>query len=672
MSKNNKAKTAGKFIVLMLCFAILFFLLLPFLDNPDAVSGEKKKKAVPQIFTSNPLSDLVRKVYALFSRGQRRDPAHLAAKDLLAAGTPRPGLAPDARYSVPPKEKGNSFTFSASAEENEEEYGQAALINEDGEWILVRQTAPVAFQRGMHEVNSSDSAYDKYAGLQISSKYTAHPVHHYPQSKWTRLWNPLKRFLGWDEQNANLDDSEAMFLAAARPSAEGIVESGPKTPSATPRPGFGGGNAWDARIGGGQKNLAPAPEGISLLDLFDIESATERLTRSAEDWYPAGKDGTLSTQATADRQREREIVRQRIQRMKNLMAAQVQQDAQGEEPLSLNQTIHCNQSRATYKKEDSTCAPPSFNSPNAKMKEKGKEAAEEARKTSQMNLADELNFALPLSMQMNMVVVFGDDIPPHYDAAANDELEEDGTASDATLTKEAYSFLAENHCGQGEHCFWVGTDSKNAIAAKIPIYAAGANYLPDPLHLNQGNLASFKKYKLEKAKQEGKSEQEIQALANQLDQLSMPFTAYNDQEWSRLQQRNKLPPPPDAKRSAPPEEPKDSPFLTVVPTAPNAQVVVNMSERPGMVLYDPDNKFLNGDTGGSPIEQGEKLNKIMVERIRIVKNEMRELEKELSQMRMKNTVGRQADAMREELYQKSRAMDQLKAEAQREIERSRQ
>ena len=29
MSKSDKAKTAGKFVVIMLCFAILFFLLLP-------------------------------------------------------------------------------------------------------------------------------------------------------------------------------------------------------------------------------------------------------------------------------------------------------------------------------------------------------------------------------------------------------------------------------------------------------------------------------------------------------------------------------------------------------------------------------------------------------------------------------------------------------------------
>lgn len=662
MLKSDKAKTAGKFIVIMLCFAILFFLLLPFLDNPDAASGEKNKKAIPQIFTSNPLSDLVRKVYAMFTRNQKRAPAPLESGDLLAYGAQQPGLDPAARYSAAANEKENSFTFSASNEENDEAYDEASMINEDGEWILVRQTAPEAFQRGMHEVNFSDSAYDKYVRLQLNSKYAEVPQHHYPQSKWARMWKPLKRFLGFDEQNAVLDDSEPMFLATARSSASGdLATQESKNPSATPRPGFGGVNAWSSRASGGQKNIAPTPEGISLLDLFDVGTAAEELTRSAEDWYPAGKDGKLSDQAAADRQNDRRPGEEIKRRMKALMTAQVQQAAQDGEPLSITQTIHCEESHAAYRAqgEDNCDSEEGTHHEDPRAERK---AASDVRSTSLLNLADDLGFTPP---PLDMIVVFGDDIPPHYDAAANDDLGEDGSASDAILTKEAYSFLAESRCGQGEHCFWVGTQSENAIAAKIPIHAAGANYLPDPLHLNQGNLAAFKKYKLERAKQEGKSEQEIQALADQLDNLSMPFTAYNDQDWARLQQRNQLPPPPK-KGEAPREPPKDKPFLTMVPTAPNAQVVVETSERPAMVLYDPNNKFLNENVQMQ--DQGAELNKIMIERIRLVKQEIQELRNKVSQMRLQNTVGRQAEAMQKELDKKIRTMDQLKAASQREIE----
>ena len=670
MLKSDRAKTAGKFIVIMLCFAILFFLLLPFLDNPDAASGEKNKKAVPQIFTSNPLSDLVRKVYALFSRNQKRAPGQSASGHLLAYGGPQPGRAPaDARYSASLGEKERSFTFSASKEENDEIYDQASLMNEDGEWILVRQTAPETFQRGMHEVNSSDSAYDKYVRLQANSKYGKdRPAHHYPQSKWARMWKPLKRFLGFDEPSTAPDDSEPVFLAAAPASAsDGSKTREPQNPSAGSRPGFGNVQAGSVRAGGGQKNIAPTPDGVSLLDLFDIQSAAEGLARTTADWYPAGKDGKLSDQAAADRNREWEdVIALAPHHMRTLMTLQVQQDAQGADPLSILQTIHCNTSHAAYNTKDkNSCDAEEDTHHNDHQAEM--QAASQARSASLANLSEDLGFMPP---QLDMVVVFGDDIlpQPQHDAAAADDLGEDGTPSDAILTKEAYSFLAKSRCREGEHCFWVGTRSENAIAARIPIYAAGAKYLPDPLNLDQGNLAAFKKYKLERAKQEGKNEQEIRDLADQLDKLSMPFTAYNDQDWARLQQRNQLPPPPK-KGEAPREPPKDKPFLTMVPTASNAQVVVETSERPAFVLYDPNNKFLNENVAVQ--EQGTELNKLMLERIRTVRKEIQELEIKIDKMRLQNTVGRQAEAVQKELDKKIRTMDQLKADGRRETERSR-
>lgn len=664
MLKSDRAKTAGKFIVIMLCFAILFFLLLPFLDNPDAASGEKNKKAVPQIFTSNPLSDLVRKVYALFSRNQKRAPGQSAPGHLLAYDGPQPGRAPaDARYSASPGEKERSFTFSASKEENDETYDQASLMNEDGEWILVRQTAPETFQRGMHEVNSSDSAYDKYVRLQANSKYGKdRPSHHYPQSKWARMWKPLKRFLGFDEPTTAPDDSEPVFLAAAPASASGGSKTRePQNPSAGSRPGFGNVPAGSVRAEGGQKNIAPTPDGVSLLDLFDIQSAAEGLARTTADWYPAGKDGKLSDQAAADRNREFGNLNDAAPHMRALMTLQVQQDAQGADPLSILKTIHCDESHAAYNTEkNESCDAEGDTHHNDHQAEK--QAASQARSASLANLSEDLGFMPP---PLDMIVVFGDDFP-YYDAA--DELGEDGTASNAILTKEAYAFLAANHCTTEEPCFWVGTQNDSAITAQIPIHAAGANYLPDPLNLDQGNLAAFKKYKLERAKQEGKNEQEIQALADQLDHLSMPFTAYNSQDWARLQQRNQLPPPPK-KGEAPQGPPKDKPFLTMVPTAPNAQMVVEMSERPAMVLYDPNNKFLN--EGVAMQEQGTELNKLMLERIRTVRKEIQELEIKIDKMRLQNTVGRQADEMRKELDKKRRAMDQLKADSLRETERSR-
>ena len=98
-------------------------------------------------------------------------------------------------------------------------------------------------------------------------------------------------------------------------------------------------------------------------------------------------------------------------------------------------------------------------------------------------------------------------------------------------------------------------------------------------------------------------------------------------------------------------------------------MVVETSERPALVLYDPNNKFLNEDV--AVLEQGTELNKLMLERIRTVRKEIQELEIKIDKMRLQNTVGRQADEMRKELDKKRRAMDQLKADGRRETERSR-
>ena len=90
--ENQKFKNIGKIIIVILAVAICFFLLLPFLepDSADGKQAQAAKKTSPQIFTSNPLSELVRKVYAMFSRDQRRKErarlaaAQAAAKDVLA------------------------------------------------------------------------------------------------------------------------------------------------------------------------------------------------------------------------------------------------------------------------------------------------------------------------------------------------------------------------------------------------------------------------------------------------------------------------------------------------------------------------------------------------------------------------------------------------------------
>ncbi len=200
---TEKTKKTGKIIIVILGVAILFFLLLPFLEEENASANAEAKKATPQIFTSNPLSDLVRKVYAMFSRGQNRQ-QHPAIENSVLQEENFLAQAPtqDQRFSAAHE----TNDFSSTVNTNYGDYGPAGFINENGEWVMVQQTAPDVAQPGMHEVNVSDNAYDKYVRLERAAKYTGSSTtttEQIPDSKWARLWKPIKKLFGADKEDKN-------------------------------------------------------------------------------------------------------------------------------------------------------------------------------------------------------------------------------------------------------------------------------------------------------------------------------------------------------------------------------------------------------------------------------------------------------------------------------------
>ena len=185
---DQKKKTIGKVIIVILGVAIVGFLLLPFLDNSSTTT--QAKKATPQIFTSNPLSSLVRKVYGLFARNsKKRAAAARMAYEQTKQGILTDGVRADDLHA-------NSLPGSTQVNATYDQYADAEFINEDGEWILVRQTTPESSQRGMHEINTSDSAYDRYVRQARAARWTGHtatPQQEIPDSKWARMWNPISR-----------------------------------------------------------------------------------------------------------------------------------------------------------------------------------------------------------------------------------------------------------------------------------------------------------------------------------------------------------------------------------------------------------------------------------------------------------------------------------------------
>jgi len=224
MSNHQKAKTAGKIIIVVLSLAILFFLLLPFLDHPAASGSSGAKKATPQIFTSNPLSELVQKVFALFKKDKPQAPTYPAemTDEMLASLTPEE----QQKYALQRSEEKDASNFEYSSEVDASyNYGEAGMVNEDGEWILVRQTAPESANPGMHEVNTRDNAYEQHIRQERAARYTgkagadAGPA--IPDSKWARLWKPIKAFFTKEEDAPQAATQEQAYLLASSGSGLG-------------------------------------------------------------------------------------------------------------------------------------------------------------------------------------------------------------------------------------------------------------------------------------------------------------------------------------------------------------------------------------------------------------------------------------------------------------------
>lgn len=220
---SDKTKSLGKIIIVVLAMAIFFFLLLPFLEEDAAATQPKAQKAVPQIFTTNPLSELVRTVYSMFARNHKR-PA-LRRESITSIMEQKPFFAfavpEETRYAAMPEQAPSEANPSTMIDTTYQNYTDAGYINKEGDWVLIRQTAPDAAQRGMHDVNATDKAYDKFLRMERAAKYTApaqKPASDIPDSKWARLFNPIKKWFTGEEKDkpaATPTESEKAFVLAS-------------------------------------------------------------------------------------------------------------------------------------------------------------------------------------------------------------------------------------------------------------------------------------------------------------------------------------------------------------------------------------------------------------------------------------------------------------------------
>lgn len=320
-------KTIGKYVVIILLVAIAFFLLLPLLDTPTAKPGQEvtTEEVEPQLFSSNPLTNLARKIYSMFAGKQKDNPQPLAAadraemQDELLAADPTRAAAQNTTADI-------SEDFSVS---NSDDEWQQSLINEDGSWSFVQQIVPSASYRGLHEVNASDSAYDRLLRLERQAKYTGGMQEQVPQSKWARFWNPIKQFFTGQENTQLLASSTNPSAVPVQPfysmGASADQEyTGARTPGRYAKnPGF------DMPKGAGKGYTVSNPEQFLKELLMDPEEAFETHAKNLQETAKKllGPEDYKKVQPVLDNRAKEFLQKLRMETLKK-----ISEDAQGVEP----------------------------------------------------------------------------------------------------------------------------------------------------------------------------------------------------------------------------------------------------------------------------------------------------------------------------------------------------
>ncbi len=272
-------KTILKLAFIVTCIAAIVFLLLPFLETTPPATTQLKS-IQPQVDTTeNPLAVIAKRLTSLFGHKTREGKKIHAPLANGSSANSSLQLA-DARHAVVPTKRAETAilpslqaavtqTIAVPPVSEQEEYGSATIQTDEGEWVLIRQTAPKNSTPGMHEVNVHDNPYDRYVKQERARRLrpTDQPQQEIPDSKWARLIQPFKNLFFIHpketsnpsrEAKAHLAKGHALQLA----SAKDRLSSGPRLPT-----------LGNTRI--------PLPD----ISLQKWESMTEEERESARDRY---------------------------------------------------------------------------------------------------------------------------------------------------------------------------------------------------------------------------------------------------------------------------------------------------------------------------------------------------------------------------------------------------
>lgn len=617
-------KTIGKtFLIICIC-ALLIFLLLPFLETQETAGGQGKK-AVPQIFTSNPLTELVNRLASLFKKKNKHPAQNAALAEKVANKDALSELYADvpaevaARYAIESEEGGKTQTSLLQA--TNFDYGNAAMQDKDGNWVLVRQTAPQANAKGIYEINTTDDAYDRYVRQERASRFTpgldapSRPA----DSALARLLTPIKNLLGKKQSNP-VETIQREPTAQPVATSQGLGGNQDKTPSpdiirntfspadlpsgSTPR--------MTRRAPAGGASASTAGNVYSGGDLFNPMLAITR----ASDWIANHQDEEASDEEKQNNQQKlANIISQTKAELSNKLTRQVREDA-GSTPASdrLPTTIGCKgESGSFYVGGTASCdtIPSITQDPNAWM------SAEEQDKQNQQGkqkLVEKLNLPAghPALPDVNLLVVLGKTKNVHPPDMENNTTDTPEQKQAKEAISRIYELMLEKQNCANEECYWIPNQLQQYPSVRETVISAGFNSVEDPLGLYSQWVPELEQ-KLAEETQDDDSGERFITMKEALSKNAPAYIPVTRAQMQELNRRN------DDRKLLNPQTRKDH-IIFYVADPQNARDMSDVfQEHPAFLVWGKD---------GSVFDRSANLN--TAARADILQNDLTERAKDMA------------------------------------------
>ncbi len=519
----------------ILCTVIVIFLLLPFLET-EGISSKSTTKTFPQVSSENPLAKLVKRLAPLFGSKERRQAL------LPAQADPQQAPAWQALYLQPTSSsqelQNNEIAFTAPVNvpptQEPFDYADASFQTDQGEWVLVKQTAPQSSTPGMHEINVHENPFDRYLKHERARHVQpATPAQAIPDSKWARFTKPLHYLFSGNETPRPVSTSSVQIYreGSSLPNTSANHEKTTNTTGQIKNSSYG-------------QIQVPLPNSSPLqwaqLTPKEREQITERHAahefsqllsgeRIAEDAAETLANAKYPNPQNKQEQQEKEEYKKRMseeskQQIREGLLANIQANALGKEEMDeLGYMTGCKDT--SLPADTSACSPDKEQTPTHTPQEK----LQAQQLQNAQTFFEQTNYILPQGLPFT--VVLG---PTHAEnlqyMAANPTTQQTG---------EMYQFMYEQqHCSE-RPCYWVpNLQQEDPQLAEALFTVNNAHLKTDPLHTYNAYVESFLQHK---AKQAGEniSPEEWEQWKKEVQQNRPNWVPYTEDQLKQMHENTK-------------------------------------------------------------------------------------------------------------------------------------